>query len=290
MARPGFPALPTPPPIGTSASPGGPIAGDLTSMQPIVTAPGIESLPSAPPLVKAKRPGAFDADHRQDTFLAMAAALLGNQDFGPGAAGALSAILGQNANARKVDKPQLGGPDNAFEVYTDPNTGEHTFKPIKAVQDYQAGKRVKDKDVADMNGRVMYNIGQLSPEEQEHAFQDVRANPELYGIDLDRFPTSWDPRQAKVMANGGMTVSQALTRAQAVTNAENTEGHKTKADQDRAERTAIAKDRAGALTRQGDARIGQGAQRIAKMGAGKGSSAGHISGMSNADLLKSLGL
>lgn len=60
----------------------------------------------------------------------------------------------------------LGGPDDAFEITTDPTTGEKTYKPVEAVQSYLKDKRDAEarvrltpkapdlKDVADLVGRA----------------------------------------------------------------------------------------------------------------------------------------
>lgn len=251
-----------------------------------------QQLPPAPPM--KKKASAFDDDNYQQTMLALAAGFFGSQNFGDGLGNAATAIYNQNERLRQQALPQLGGPDDAFEVYTDPQTGERTYKPVQQFVDYQQGKRVKPKDVADMNGRAMYAISQMgSPEEQAAAFAEIRANPELYGVDVDTLPTSWNPTYGNIVGNMGMTVSQAMTRKQAAENEDNREGHRNAADQDRAARTGIYRDRAQAATSQGAERISIAREALAKRGAGGGGRSGGggkkgkapISTMSTSELL-----
>src|SRR3546814_16530032 len=69
-----------------------------------------------------------------------------------------SSDLGLQQDLRQEGRPVLGGPDDAFEIYTDPQTGERSYKPVKEFVEYNENKRTKQKDVADINGRIMYAI------------------------------------------------------------------------------------------------------------------------------------
>ncbi len=253
------------------------------------TAMSNNSLPSAPPAAR-KKAGAFDDDNYQQTMLALAAGFFGANNFGEGLGNAAKAIYGQNDAIRKEGRPQLGGPDNSFEVYTDPQTGEHTFKPIQAAVDYQNRKRVKQKDVADIHGRIMTAISQLPAEEQQAAYADVLANPDYYGADPEALPQTWSPTYGRVLGDMGMTVSQALTRKQAAEAEGNREKHRTVADEQREKRLGIYSERSEALTNQGEARIGIAREALSRRGSGGGGKGGRkgktpISSMSDADLL-----
>lgn len=280
--------LPKPPPgIGTAlGAPGFPQSAPPVSNGSAASL--TQPLPPAPPAPK-KRPTAFDADNYQQTMLALAAGFFGSQNFGEGLGNAAQAIYGQNERLRKRGTTELGGPDDSFEIYTDPQTGERTYTPVQSFVDYNEKKRVKPKDIADMNGRAMYAISQMEkPEDQAAAFAEIRANPQFYGVDLETLPSTWNPIYGSVVGNMGMTVSQAMTRNQAGTNEDNREKHRNAADDDRTKRTDIIRDRAGTAASQGAQRLGiaREALGIRKAGGGAGGSKRTpINQQSNADLL-----
>src|SRR3546814_11493534 len=76
-------------------------------------------------------------------------------NFGDGLGAAARNLYGLQQDLRQEGRPVLGGPDDAFEIYTDPQTGERSYKPVKEFVEYNENKRTKQKDVADINGRVM---------------------------------------------------------------------------------------------------------------------------------------
>jgi hypothetical protein len=239
-----------------------------------------------------KAPGtAFDDDNYQQTMLKLAAGFFGSQNFGDGLANAAGTIAQTNDALKRSSQPQLGGPDDAFEVYTDPQTGERSYKPVEAFQGYLQGKRTKPKDVADMNGRVMDAILQLKPEEQEAAYTHVLSNPDIYGVDPETLPKAWNPTYGRILGNMGMTVSQALTRRQAATNAQNTDRHREAAGVDRGRQLDLAEERAATQAAQGAERLRLAREALdlrTRGGTGKASK-GHVAGMSNADLLSLIG-
>ncbi|WP_294390187.1 hypothetical protein [uncultured Sphingomonas sp.] len=212
-----------------------------------------QKLPTPPPILK--RRGAFDDEHYQQTMMALAAAFFGSNGLGEGLSNAAKTIYSQNDGLRKAERPQLGGPDDAFEVYTDPETGEHTYKPIQAAVDYLQDKRTKAKDVLDANGRVMFSINKLPPAQREAAFQEVRSNPDVYGVHAPSLPEHWSDTYGTIAGTSGMTVSQAMSHDQAATNEVNRDRHRDLADADRTVRTSITAGRASAATRQADERI-----------------------------------
>jgi len=262
-----FVNLPKPPPAA-----GGNAGFSIPELPPIAQAPPIvEQLPKAPPVKKAS---AFDNDHYRQTMLALAAGFFGSQNFGDGLANAARTIYNQNESIRDEGRPVLGGPDDAFEIYTDPQTGERTYKPVKEFTDYNTAKRTKQKDVADINGRVMYAIQQLPEADRAAAYQDVLTNPDFYGVDPEAMPREYSRTYGSLTSNMGMTVSQALTRAQAAASETNRESHRDAADADRARRTEIYGNRASAATAQGDARIGLAREALDYRKAGGGSGKG----------------
>lgn len=148
-------------------------------------------LPKAPP----PRRGAFDSQHYRQTMLQMAAGFFGSQNFGDGMANAARAIAGGNEAARQAERPTLGGPDDAFEIYTDPETGEHSYLPIQAVHDYNARKAglVADlknrrqppspKDSLDAWGRLASVVAKYPPEQQAQAWREGREHLEALGFE-----------------------------------------------------------------------------------------------------------
>lgn len=247
-----------------------------------------QQLPPAPP--PKKKATIWDDQHRKDTMLAISAGILSGNNIAEGLGGVSRNLLAQRQALRTEGRSQLGGPDDAFEITTDPQTGERTYKPVQQFVDYQTAKRTKAKDVADINGRVMYAISQLPAAEQAAAFAEVRQNPDFYGVDTSTIPQQWSPAYGNIVGNMGMTVSQAMTRSQAAGNEANREVHRNAADQDRVERTGIYRDRAAATTSQGAQRIGIAREALDKRVAGKASTGGKkgkpaISSMSTSDLL-----
>lgn len=245
------------------------LTGGLVSgyqMPGIPTSPvQIPQLPAAPP-VQAKAPSLFDKDHRPDTLLAIGTGLLSGFNFGDGVANVGKNLLAERQQMKQDARKSVtyGGPDDAFQITTDPVTGAQSVSSVPAFQEYLAAKREKPKDTADLNGRVMYAIGQLPADQQAAAFEDVKANPDHYGIDGKSLPDSWSPLYGTVLGNIGMTVSQAMTRRQQAERDAHNADFKQQAADDRTRRTDIYADRSAAQTSQGAARVAQGAQRVAQ--------------------------
>src|SRR3546814_12719802 len=91
----------------------------------------------------------------------------------------------------------------------------------------------------------MYAISQLPEADRPAAYQDVLQNPHFYGVDPDAMPREYSPTYGSLTSNMGMTVSQALNRAQAAANAANDEDHRALVDEDRRRRTGIYEARSG---------------------------------------------
>jgi len=229
--------------------------------------------PSTP---AASKPALFDADHRRQTLLTMAAALAGGRNLGESIANVTSGLAGLNGalSTEQRKSRELGGPDNSFEIITDPKTGERTYQPVKPLQDYIKDKAMKPKDVADMNGRAMFSILQMPEADREAAYAGVLANPEHYGVDRASLPPTYDPTYAALTSGMGMTVSQAMIRKRAEESGALDAEYQRWKMANGAEQTKIAGKRAEAQIRQGDERV-----RIAReRGAPKGRrvKAGHV--------------
>ena len=211
-------------------------------------------LPTMPP----KRASLFDKDHRQQSLLAIASGLLSSRNFGEGLGGAAQNLFGLQQNLRQEGRQrhEFGGPDDAFEIITDPQTGARTVKDVPVFQDYLSKKRVKAKDTADLNGRAMFALSKLPEADRPAVYSAMLANPEQYGIDPDTMPEQYDPRYTTVAGQMGMTVAQAQTRDQARDNSDATAAYRKEVQADRTARTGIFRERAAATTAQGEARIG----------------------------------
>ena len=278
-----FSALPKAPPAPGKS----PTGYDLPNLPQIAQAPqagaGLtQQLPPAPPPVK--KPSIWDDQHRKDTLLAISAGILQGDNFAEGMGSVAKNLLAQRQALRSEGKPTLGGPDDAFEITTDPVTGKHTFTPIQAALDYQRSKTVKPAQRADMVGRVHYAISQLPEEQRAAAWADVQANPEAYSLTDEDVATEYDPQRSAILANTGMTVSQALTRSQASENADAAEVARQEALRLRGQMVDIARRRTDASISQGQQRIGIAQQALNNRGSGKGGKTS-ISEQSNADLI-----
>lgn len=267
-----------------------PTGYDLPNLPQIAQAPQASSgltqqLPPAPP--PTKKPSIWDNDHRRDTLLAISAGILSGDNFAEGMGGVAKNLLAQRQALKAEGRPTLGGPDDAFEIYTDPETGQHVFKPIQAAIDYQRSKTVKPAQRADMVGRVHYAISQLPEDQRAAAWADIQANPEAYNLTDEDVATEYDPQRSAILANTGMTVSQALTRSQASENADEAEAARQAALNLRRQALGIAERRANASISQGQQRISIAQQALNKRGSGKGGKGGKtpISEQSDADLL-----
>jgi len=243
-------------------------------------APGAGSrLPSAPPV-----PGAhlWDPGNRHKTLLALGTGLLSGSSLadGIGRAGANAMGLEEQLNAERLTRlpqRQYGGPDGAFEIITDPATGERSVQPVKQFADYATAKRTKAKDTADLNGRAMAALQQLPEADRPAAYAMMLQHPDQYGIDAEHMPAAYDHRYADMTSRMGMTVAQAQAiERKAAEDAARAEARQ-RADADRARRTDAYVARSGALTSQGQQRLGVAAAKAGPKGKLKASA-------SNSDL------
>lgn len=216
------------------------------------------SLVQTQPIPSArKRYGAFDDQQYRNTMLQMAAGFFGSQNFGDGMANAANAIAQGNERARRENLPTIGGPDDAFEIYTDPETGERTYRPLEEVQDYVKAKyeRLKPKDTVDLNARYAMQLEGLPPERRAIIGQYMADNPDLFPGFNPALLTAPD-MGAGVVARNGQTVPQQVAAKQRTI----AEGHR-QADREvrngqRDRQLGIQAGRAAAQTSQAATRIG----------------------------------
>lgn len=280
----GFPSEASSPAFAASSLPPAPPAGDqfpdpyrdYPDNLPAPPAPGAASrLPSAPPV-----PGAhlWDPGNRHKTLIALGTGLLSGNSLadGIGRAGANALGLEEQLKAeRRAQLPQrqYGGPDDAFEIVTDPSTGERTVRPVQQFVDYATAKRTKPKDTADLNGRAMAALQQLPEADRPAAYATLLQHPDQYGIDAEHMPAVYDRQYADMTSRMGMTVAQAQAiERKAVEDAARAEARK-RADEDRAARTRAMVSRSAALTAQGQQRIGIAAAKAKTGGAHKAAGA-----------------
>lgn len=244
--------------------------------QPLAQPPGeglvSQQLPAAPPV---KKTGAFDDDHYRQTMLAMAAGFFGSQNFGDGLGKAAEAIYNGNADAHKANKPTIGGPDDAFEVYTDPKTGEHSYKPIKSAVDYLHEKqnKVTWKDRADLNGRYAMGLAALDPEKRAIAIQTMSEHPDQFpGFDPAMLGSLPEPALG-VVAGAGQTVAQAQAGERATQAETHRETYRRGQEADRTTRTGIMATKADASIADSHARVGLAQQAGARAAQASGRAA-----------------
>lgn len=245
-------------------------------------APASSRLPAPPP----HKSSLFDKEHRRQTLLTLGASLASGQTFGEGLSTALGNLAGLQGNlsAEQRKQHQLGGPDDSFEITTDPVTGERSYAPVPAFQSYLRDKArlLKPRDSADLNGRAMAAIEQLDEAKRPAAYAAMLQHPEYYGIAPENMPPSYDPQYAANTAHMGMTVAQAQARATASANAESLRAARETAAADRGVRTDAFVQRSRALTNQGQQRIGISAAKAKSSGArgGKAKTSPHNSDLS----------
>jgi hypothetical protein len=173
---------------------------------------GGPQLPSPPPDVTGKKASIWDKEHISETLANIGQAFLSNGNFSEGlgaAAGAISSGM-RGLRQERVKGVEYGGPDDMFEITTDPTTGERTIREVpefaKAVQakrDAQYGMR--GKDAAALRSNALFGIGQMPPEEREAAYQALLQNGELYGIDAAGLPPQWDDSLGAIAGGVGMS-------------------------------------------------------------------------------------
>jgi hypothetical protein len=208
-------------------------------------------LPQAPPGVAKRSTDPWAHGNRSKTLLDIGAAFLSSDDFFRGLGNASSALSGRHEQLNKASIPQItyGGPDDQFEISTDPTTGERTIREVPEFAQAVAAKRastraLSPKDQTDLRARAIYAIGQLPPEQRNAAYADLMNNPGRYGVDTTGLPPGWDETYGSVMGGIGQPVGAAQANA----------------DRDRAFDHRVTQDRI--RNTQTERRLGQGDQRL----------------------------
>lgn len=212
---------------------------------------------------KSYRP--FSKENRSDTLLSLGLGLLSRPDSFAAGIGAGAEAIGQRRNAfDQLQRPtpaEIGGPDDSFEIYTDPDTGERTYKPIAAVQDYVTAKSKakaapKASDVVRLRSATASAISALPEAQRAQAYTDFREDSIRLGVDLG-LPETYDPAVVAAYAQQGVTpvarlqdARAAAGRAQSQLNADRSYGLRVNADKRAALRAAappsVRKGRSGA--------------------------------------------
>lgn len=238
-------------------APTAPMAQPVPMQAP--TAP--QGHPQAPPAtIDRKRYRPFDKANRQDALLAIGTGLLSHPESfsaGIGAAGENLGQLRRGYDTLQRKSVTTGGPDDAFQITTDPVTGQRTYEPIAPVQGYlkdkaaalRAPKAPNAGDNVKMRGKTMAAILQLPPAQQAQAYSDFRADSVRLGYDLG-LPPEWNPDVASAMAGQTVSPTERMTdaRARAAGDRATTAGNRTQANADR--NYALATKRQGLAERK----------------------------------------
>jgi len=120
---------------------------------------------------------------------------LSNQDFGAGL-GAAAGSIGDRMKAIRAENTKsvaLGGPDNSFEVVTDPKTGQRTYRPVEAFQKYATDKYNREhaptrKETLETASSGMAAIMALPPEQRPAAAAALKARMREQGHDVGNLP------------------------------------------------------------------------------------------------------
>lgn len=241
--------LPTPPPASMGGMP------RQTPQQALMAPQGVpQGLPTPPP---KKRVGAFDDNHFRDTMLALSAGFFGGHSLQEGLASAAKTIAGRNQQAEQEGRPELGGPDGAFEIVTDPVTGQKTYRVVPEFQKYQqdklaatAASKIKpvpiDKQL-DAFGRLvtMANEGK-TPEQKQALWEDGIKTLQGLHVDTDNIPANYSPAYAR----WGASVPQQQGIAA-----------KAEAADEKHRSNLVREGQRGEALAQGAARVSQGAAR-----------------------------
>ncbi|API58520.1 hypothetical protein BSL82_03695 [Tardibacter chloracetimidivorans] len=153
----------------------------------------LSRLPKAPP-TRSTNP--FAKENRSDTLLAIGSGMMRGGNFGESLANAADTILSRRQDLRKANVRQstLGGPDDAFEITVDPETGERSYTPVQAFQNYLEEQKAsknqpKADDVIKQRGAVMGSILQAPKEQRATLYERVVSDPQFAALGL---PPTWD--------------------------------------------------------------------------------------------------
>jgi len=167
--------------------------------------------------VAGKKPTIWDKEHISETLANIGQAFLSNQNFGEGLGAAAGAIGNGMRGLRqeRVKSVEYGGPDDMFEITTDPATGERSVREVpefsKAVKEgREARTAVRGKDAVNFRSNALYGIAQMPPAEREAAYQTLLASGSLYGVDTAGLPPGWDDSLGAIAGGVGMSMKDWL--------------------------------------------------------------------------------
>ena len=273
--------LPKPTGVPRAFTPfGSPIDTSLPSLvppglaHPAVQAPPVleversrKALPTPPPST-TQRPSIWDREHISETLAGIGAGFFANgQSFGAGLGAAAKSLAIGSRQLREDSKKSLsyGGPDNQFEITTDPLTGARTVRQVpEFAAAAEAARRTKTaptpKDNIDFRSRAVHAISQLPVEQRQAAYADLIANPGSYGVDTAGMPSAWSDQYGSVAGGLGLNVNQSISQDLR----RDVQDHRVATDARRLDQTDRRLTQGDARVSQGAVRVAQGAERLRK--------------------------
>jgi hypothetical protein len=216
----------------------------LDEHMPAVAMPHMRPMPSAPPsagTVSRKQYRPFAKENRQNALLAIGTGLLSHPESfaaGIGAAGENIGLLRKGYQDLQRKSIAIGGPDDSFEVTTDPLTGQRTYKPITEFQDYkkaqEAAKRAPKaaalpgaNDNVLMRGKTMGAIMRIPEAQRPAAYKALIADSKALGYDMGGLPDEYSPSIAQAFSDQTVSPTDRMkddrataSRTQAAANAD----------------------------------------------------------------------
>src|SRR3546814_19327362 len=114
-------------------------------------------------------------------------------NLGESMANAADAILSsrKDLRSRTVKQTELGGPDDAFEIVTDPETGERSYLQVPGFQEYlaaqaQAKNQPKPDDIVKQRGEVMGSILAAPQKQRQPLYPRLRSEERRVGHECGR--------------------------------------------------------------------------------------------------------
>lgn len=200
--------------------PGAALGGVQSLVAPQVPkAPGMGpyALPQAPVSRRRPRVNMFDREHLSDTLFALGTGMMQGSNFGESLANAAGSLREARAGylAEETPHTEIGGPDNSFEITTDPVTGERSYRQIpefakRAEEERRRQQAPNVRDRVTLRGQVMSSILRAPVEQRAALYQQfLQDSASLYG-DLG-LPATWDDATAQVMADQAITPEARMT-------------------------------------------------------------------------------
>lgn len=208
------------------------------------TPPAPAAVPQTP---KQAVPSIWDKQHRSDTLLGISAALLGTRNLGDGLAGVANSLLQsrQGLKAGLVKDEQIGGPDNAFRIITDPTTGHKTYEAIPEAQAWIMQKHLAPTDPHGAAASIFGTINRLPADQQQAALDTARAHAGILGTDASLLPATYDKTYGALAEGTGISPENLAKNELAATKAA-----------EAARQNAIKNAQRDRALGQGDARVG----------------------------------